>query len=258
MADDPTDHVGQHPAPSLAGDAGAGAGDPPLADADAHGSPLGRRAFFGIVGVGLTSLAWGGAALDLLGSATKAVPQSVRGAVPFGQGWRIYAVNPPFPVFDRRTWRLTIDGLVDKPQTLTYDDLLALPQAGQVSDFHCVTGWSVEDVRWAGVRFSDLLALAGPRPEATGLEFISMERPYVDTLTLQQAAAPDAMLAHSMDDHPLTREHGAPARVVVPQMYGYKGVKWLERIRVVKTIKDGYWEQRGYDRDAWVGNSNGF
>ncbi len=218
---------------------------------------LGRRAFLGIVGLGLTSLAWGGSALNLLGNATKAVPQSVRGAVPFGQGWRIYAVNPPFPVFDRKTWRLTIDGHVEQPVSLSYDELLALPQAKQVSDFHCVTGWSVEDVGWTGVRFADLLALARPRPGAAGLEFISLEEPYVDTLTLRQAAAPDAMLAHSMDGAPLTREHGAPARVVMPQMYGYKGVKWMSRIRVVRKIEDGYWEQRGYDRDAWVGDSNG-
>ncbi len=238
----------------MAGDAP----DPATEPAElAGGSPLGRRAFLGIVGLGLTSLAWGGSALDLLGNATKAVPQSVRGAVPFGQGWRIYAVNPPFPKFDPTTWTLTIDGLVEEPQRLTYADLLALPQAKQTSDFHCVTGWSVEDVGWTGVRFADLLAKAKPLPAATGLEFVSMEEPYVDTLTLAQALVPDAMLAHSMDGLPLTREHGAPARVVMPKMYGYKGVKWMSRITVVKTIRDGYWEQRGYDRDAWVGDSNG-
>jgi DMSO/TMAO reductase YedYZ molybdopterin-dependent catalytic subunit len=80
----------------------------------------------------------------------------------------------------------------------------------------------------------------------------------VDTLTLEQLRrAPDAMLAVEMDGRPLTREHGAPARVVMPQMYGYKGVKWVERITVTADVADGYWEQRGYDRDAYVGRSNG-
>ena len=65
------------------------------------------------------------------------------------------------------------------------------------------------------------------------------------------------MLAHAMDGRPLTRPHGAPARVVMPRMYGYKGVKWLERIVVTDHVADGFWEQRGYDRDAWVGGSNG-
>ncbi len=222
-----------------------------------EGGAIGRRAFFGIVGVGLTSLAWGGDALDLVSQATRAVPEPLRAAVPFGQGWRIYAVNPPYPRFEPASWRLRIDGLVERPIEFTYAELRALPQAEQTSDFHCVTGWSVEGVRWSGVRFADLLAAARPRRGAHALEFVSAEEPYVDTLTLAQAMAPDAMLAHAMDGRPLTREHGAPARVVMPRMYGYKGVKWLDRIVVTRRVTDGYWEQRGYDRDAWVGGSNG-
>jgi len=226
-------------------------------EGEPEGRPYGRRAFFGLVGAGLTSLAWGGSALDLASKSTLAVPESVRAAIPVGQGWRIYAVNPPYPRFDPGRWRLRIEGLVERPRSLTYDELLALPQVDQTSDFHCVTGWSVEDVAWRGVRFADLLAAAAPLPAARALAFVSAERPYVDTLTLRQALAPDALLAHSMDGAPLTRPHGAPARVVMPQMYGYKGVKWLERIVVTDRVADGYWEQRGYDRDAWVGDSNG-
>ena len=226
-------------------------------DGEPEGRPYGRRAFFALVGAGLTSLAWGGSALDLASKSTLVVPESLRAAIPVGQGWRIYAVNPPHPRFDPVGWRLRIEGLVERPQSLTYAELLALPQADQTSDFHCVTGWSVEDVRWRGVRFADLLAAATPLPSARALAFVSAERPYVDTLTLRQALAPDAMLAHAMDDRPLTRPHGAPARVVMPRMYGYKGVKWVERIVVTDRVADGYWEQRGYDRDAWVGDSNG-
>jgi DMSO/TMAO reductase YedYZ molybdopterin-dependent catalytic subunit len=231
--------------------------DEPAATDDARGRLLGRRAFLGIVGVGLTSLAWGGSALDLAGKATLILPESLRAAIPFGQGWRIYSVNPPYPHFDPATWRLRIDGLVERPQTLTYAQLLALPQARQTSDFHCVTGWSVDGVKWGGVRFFDLLATARPLPSARALTFVSAENPYVDSLTLVQATVPDAMLAHSMDGKPLTRAHGAPARLVMPQMYGYKGVKWLDRIVVTDRVIDGYWQQRGYDRDAWIGDSNG-
>jgi len=221
------------------------------------GRPLGRRAFLGIVGLGLTSLAWGGSALDLAGRATLVLPASLRSAVPFGQGWRIYSVNSPYPGFDPATWRLRIDGLVEHPQTLSYAQLLGMPQAHQTTDFHCVTGWSVDGVRWGGVRFADLLAAARPLPSARALTFVSAEDPYVDSLTLVQATVPDAMLAHSMDGSPLTQAHGAPARVVMPQMYGYKGVKWLQRIVVTDRVIDGYWQQRGYDRDAWIGDSNG-
>jgi DMSO/TMAO reductase YedYZ molybdopterin-dependent catalytic subunit len=173
-----------------------------------------------------------------------------------GPGWRIYTVAGTMPTFDPASWRLRIEGLVEEPQELTYAQLRALPRAHQVSDFHCVTGWSVSNVRWAGVRFRDLLALARPKPEARALTFVSAERPYTDSLTLKQALLKDVMLAYEMDGRPLRREHGAPARVVIPEMYGYKSVKWVERIVVEKTAPYGYWEANGYDIDAWVGRSN--
>jgi DMSO/TMAO reductase YedYZ molybdopterin-dependent catalytic subunit len=227
-------------------------------DEPPEGRPIGRRAFFGVVGLGVSGLLWGDQAARLVAKSTTVLPTAVRSAIPLGEGWRIYAVNPPYPHFDPATWRLTIDGLVERPQRLTHAQLLALPPARQISEFHCVTGWSVPDVRWRGVRFDDLLASAGVSPKAKALTFVSAEEPYVDTLTLAQLRdAPDAMLALEMDGRPLTREHGAPARLVMPKMYGYKGVKWVTRIIATDTVADGYWEQRGYDRDAYVGRSNG-
>ena len=140
------------------------------------------------------------------------MPESVRSFLPFGEGWRIYAVNPPYPTFDPATWRLRIDGLVARPVSLSIEDLRALPRAEQTSDFHCVTGWSVHDVRWEGVRFADLLAAVGPVASAKALRFVSAEKPYDDSLTLEQALAAGAMLAYGMDGEPLTRAHGAPVR----------------------------------------------
>lgn len=229
----------------------------PAPPPDDGARPVGRRAFLGIVGLGASSLLWGGAAARWLSDASAALPSTLQAVVPGGTGWRIYAVNPPYPVYDPATWRLRVDGLVEAPRTFTMAELQALPRADQVSDFHCVTGWSVPDVHWAGVRFADLFAAVGVRPAAGALECTSAEGPYVDSLTLTQARAPDAMLAYEMDHAPITREHGAPARLVVPQMYGYKGVKWVSRITLTERAADGYWEQRGYDRDAYVGRSNG-
>jgi DMSO/TMAO reductase YedYZ molybdopterin-dependent catalytic subunit len=222
--------------------------------------PYGRRAFLGVVALGLTSLAWGEPAWRALSSVVGPVAGRLpgAGALPsLAGGWRVYNVNPPMPTFHRPTWRLRVEGLVEQPLALSYDELRALPRAEQVSDFHCVTGWSVEGVRWAGVRFGDLFEKARPLPSATAVAFVSAELPYVDTLTLEQALLPDAMLAYEMDGEPLSRPHGAPARVVIPEMYGYKNVKWVERIVLGPEAYDGYWEQRGYDRDAWVGRSNG-
>jgi DMSO/TMAO reductase YedYZ molybdopterin-dependent catalytic subunit len=128
----------------------------------------------------------------------------------------------------------------------------------QVSTFHCVTGWTVQNVQWGGVRIADLLAQAGVVPEAGALEFVSAENPYTDYLTMKQASLHDVLLAYEMDGKPLPREHGAPLRLVVPDMYGYKNVKWLNAINIVPSAEDGYWEALGYDRDAWVGRSNGY
>jgi DMSO/TMAO reductase YedYZ molybdopterin-dependent catalytic subunit len=145
------------------------------------------------------------------------------------------------PTFDEQSWQLTVGGLVERPQTISYRELRALPSVEQVSTFHCVTGWTVENVRWGGVRIHDVLAAAKPQSTAHALEFVSMEVPYVDYLSRQQAALPNVMLAYEMDGKPLRREHGAPVRLVIPEMYGYKNVKWLQQINLVPGEQLGYW-----------------
>ena len=215
---------------------------------------IGRAGFLGIVGAGVAGLFLARDATQLLG---RIVPDQVQALVPTS-GWRIYTIGNSIPRIDPASYRLTIAGAVERPVTYTLADLRRLPAAEQVSDFHCVTGWRVDDVHWRGVRFADLLAEARPRQDAGTLRFVSDEVPYDDTLTLEQAFSRDAMLAYDMDGKPLSAAHGAPARVVMPQMYGYKNVKWVTRIEVQPTYDHlGYWEQRGYDKDAWVGRSNG-
>jgi DMSO/TMAO reductase YedYZ molybdopterin-dependent catalytic subunit len=215
---------------------------------------LGRAAFLGVTVAGLSSLVWGRSAWE---TASRLLPESVGEVLPQPtSGWRIYTVAATMPRFDPETYRLRVEGLVQRPLSLALADLQTLPVAEQISDFHCVTGWTVEDVRWRGVRIRDVLAGAGPLPSGAALSFVSAERPYVDSLALEQALLPDVMLAWGMDGRPLERAHGAPLRLVMPRMYGYKNVKWVERIVVTREPFVGYWEQRGYDRDAWMGRSN--
>ena len=219
--------------------------------------PYGRRAFLGLLAGGLTSLLWAGPAARALAPVTSGFSQALGNLLPVG-GWRIYTISGSMPIFDESSYRLEITGLVRKPVQLTHAQLLALPQAHQVSDFHCVTGWSVDNVRWGGVRFRDLLALAEPLPSARAIRFVSLEQPYNDSLTLDQARLPNVLLALEMDGQALSRPHGAPARVVIPEMYGYKGVKWLTKMELVDHQPTGYWEGLGYDQNAWVGRSNGY
>lgn len=214
---------------------------------------IGRAGFLGILGAGAVGLFL---ARDFTGLLDRAVPKSVSAIVP-ASGWRIYTVGSSMPSVAPAAYRLRVDGLVAAPKTFTLAELKAMPRAEQVSDFHCVTGWVVKNVRWGGVRIADVLEQAGAKQGVSSLRFVSAEVPYEDSLTLRQALLPDVMLAYEMDGKPLSRPHGAPVRLVMPQMYGYKSVKWVTRIVVTREPVVGYWEERGYDTDAWIGRSNG-
>ena len=221
-----------------------------------HRIPLGRAAFLGtvaagVLGVGVLSALGGVGIGRLAGEAGSAVP-GLDALVP-SSGWRIYNVQDPMPTFDPATYVLEIGGAVENPVRLAWADVEALPMRETVCDFHCVTGWSVPDVHWTGIEPATVLDLVRPKPTATHVTFGSLEEPYFDQLTLEQFQLPQVMIAAQMDRAPLTRPHGAPLRLVIPQMYGYKGVKWLNRITFDAEANPGYWETRGYDADAWVG-----
>jgi DMSO/TMAO reductase YedYZ molybdopterin-dependent catalytic subunit len=220
------------------------------------GLKVGRGVFLATVAGGLTTLWWGRGAWSRVSRAISPV-ESLVPLVPNG-GWRIYTVSGTLPQFDPATWRLEVGGAVESPASIDYRTLRALPKVEQVSTFHCVTGWTVTNVAWGGVRLHDVLAHVRPHPEADALRFVSAEDPYDDFLTMTQASLPDVLLAYEMNGKPLSRAHGAPLRLVIPDMYGYKNVKWLRRIELVPRAGSGYWEQLGYDRDAWVGHSNGY
>ena len=146
-------------------------------------------------------------------------------------------------------WTLTIDGAVESPVTLRWQDLLALPHADEEADFHCVTGWSVLDVAFRGVRLETLLALARPTADATHVMTHAHDG-YSTNLPLWEALKPDVLLVHTVDGEPLAVSHGGPARIVVPQLWAWKGAKWVKRLEVLTHDRRGYWEIRGYSNSA--------
>ena len=154
-------------------------------------------------------------------------------------------------------YRLTVGGLVDRPATYTLADLRALPQTRLVRDVQCVTGWRVPDTPFEGVRLSTLLDAAGVRPAARAVRFTCFDGAYTESLTLDQARRADVLVALRMQDKPVGHAHGGPVRLYVAPMYFYKSAKWLSGITVTEDVEPGYWEDRGYDVDAWVGRSNG-
>jgi len=147
-------------------------------------------------------------------------------------------------------WRLTLDGEVENPVVLKWDDFMALPQTDDVSDFHCVTTWSKLNMDWKGVRFADLAALAMPKETATHVLCYGYDT-YTTNLSLAEALKPDVLLVHTFEGKPLAKEHGGPVRMITPQLYAWKGSKWIKRIRFLPKNELGFWEERGYSNTAY-------
>ncbi|MFD3894038.1 molybdopterin-dependent oxidoreductase [Streptomyces cellulosae] len=238
-----------------------GADDPGADDPDARGTPVGRRVLLGTLGLGALGLA---AAPSLqrglesfLAGAADRDPTGLTGLLPNGGGFRYYSVAGSVPRKDARTYRLTVDGLVDRPASYTLADLKALPQTRLVRDVQCVTGWRVPGTPFEGVRLSRLLDAAGVRPTARAVRFTCFDGTYSESLTLDQARRADVLVALRMRDEDIGHGHGGPARLYVAPMYFYKSAKWLSGVTVTEDVESGYWELRGYDVDAWVGRSNG-
>ncbi|MCA1032949.1 molybdopterin-dependent oxidoreductase [Bacillus timonensis] len=167
--------------------------------------------------------------------------------------FRVYTVTD-IPYYTEENWYFQIDGLVENPILFTWQDFINLKRTVQVSDFHCVTGWSVYSVTYEGILLKDLLKMVNVQPHAKYVKFYSGDGVYTDALSLSQATMNDVMVALFMDGNVIPSQYGGPVRLIVPKMYAYKAVKWLVRIEVVDQPHLGYWQVRGYDTDAWVKN----
>jgi DMSO/TMAO reductase YedYZ molybdopterin-dependent catalytic subunit len=146
-------------------------------------------------------------------------------------------------------WNLRVFGLVENELNLGWDAFQALPQMHDVSDFHCVTRWSQLDMDWIGVSAQDILALAAPLPSAQFVTLHGYDN-YTTNLPLEALLDDDVLVAHSVLGKPLAREHGGPARMIVPKRYAWKGAKWLKAIELHAHDRRGFWEVRGYHNDA--------
>jgi DMSO/TMAO reductase YedYZ molybdopterin-dependent catalytic subunit len=153
------------------------------------------------------------------------------------------------PKISLERWRLTIDGAVATPLSLSWADFQALPQVDDAQDFHCVTGWSILDMVFRGVRFETLAALARLAPAATHVMCHAADG-YSTNLPLEEALKPDVLLAHELEGKPLDVEHGGPVRMVVPELWAWKGAKWINRLEFLTQDRRGYWEIRGYSNTA--------
>ena len=174
--------------------------------------------------------------------------------VPAGQvktdKWPVLDLGIRPKVTTREQFTLTVDGAVAHPFTVDFHGLMALGVVEDTSDFHCVTTWSKLDIPWQGVRVSTVLALAEPLPEATHLMGHGSDG-YTTNLSLVEATKDDVLIAWAAHGQPLPLEHGGPVRMITPQLYAWKGSKWITRLEVMVGDKAGFWEERGYSMTAY-------
>jgi len=162
----------------------------------------------------------------------------------FARRWAIYAALG-VPQIDLKSWRLNTEGFVEKPLSLSFEDLEKLPQVRLTRDFHCVTTWSIKDVIWEGVSFSELTKLTCVKPEAKWVMFHCADG-YTAPVPLEDAMVADSLIATKMNSKPIPIQQGFPARPFIPHLYGWKSAKWLTKIEFLSSYRDGYWEMYGY------------
>jgi DMSO/TMAO reductase YedYZ molybdopterin-dependent catalytic subunit len=213
----------------------------------------------------------------LLGAA-QTLDRALIGTRGLAQTYPASAISPDFPVDSLPTpadarymallashfhsYRLVVDGAVERPQVFSFARLQAMPQMQEITRHDCVEGWSAI-AQWSGVRLSDVLAAVQPSADARYVVFHCMDRddqgtPYYESLDLHEAMHPQTLLAMRMNGRPMPPDHGAPVRLRVPTQLGYKSAKWVARIELVGSFKrlyggdGGYWEDQGYEWYAGI------
>lgn len=148
------------------------------------------------------------------------------------------------PDVSKALWELRVWGLAE-PQSWRWDDMMAMPQSSFTADFHCVTTWSKLDVKWQGIRITDLMQHLQVDERAAHV-MLHCYGGYTTNLTLEDFVREDNFLAHTLFGEPLPPEHGGPMRLVVPHLYAWKSAKWLNGLEFLEHQELGFWERNGY------------
>lgn len=160
-----------------------------------------------------------------------------------------YGPTPPVNLAD---WALKVWGLA-QPQSLSWNDLMAMPQSSFTANFHCVTTWSKLDVEWTGVKVTDFMTQIQVQPGATHV-LLHCFGDYTTNLTLEDFVRDENFFAHTLFGQPLPPDHGGPMRLVVPHLYAWKSAKWINGLEFLDHEELGFWERNGYHRrgEPWA------
>jgi DMSO/TMAO reductase YedYZ molybdopterin-dependent catalytic subunit len=178
-------------------------------------------------------------------------PRLPPGQYDAGNDWPVLTAEAT-PNLSTDKWKFEIEGLVEKPVTWTWAEIMALPKSEFMGDIHCVTTWSKLGVRFRGVSVDTLLEAAQPLPSASYV-LASSTTGYTTNLPLADVTNGQAWVVWEYDGQPLARDHGGPARLLVPHLYFWKSAKWVSGLKLLDHDEPGFWEQNGYhDRgDPW-------
>jgi DMSO/TMAO reductase YedYZ molybdopterin-dependent catalytic subunit len=219
-----------------------------------------RRRFLTLAGAGLLTIGFGSLAEGWVGGLSEPLNQQVESLIFRSQQpvpeFPVSAIEPDklivntfkfTPAIDPVTYRLTIDGEVNRPLSLSMTDLQKLPFTDMVIRHVCVEGWAAI-VQWGGVRLRDLMAIAQPSAQAKYVYFYSADG-YYESWDIDSVMHPQTLMAYQKNGQPLEIDYGAPLRLASPIKLGYKLSKWVTRIQLTSVLgqKRGYWEDLGYE-----------
>jgi len=168
------------------------------------------------------------------------------------RSWPVLTYGPT-PKPNLATWSLTIDGEVNSPLTLNWEEFNNLPKTKLLTDIHCVTRWTRFGMPWEGVSLDELITRAGGLTDKAKFLIASSVGGYTTNLPIADIMNNQALVATHADNNPLTPEHGGPARLFVPHLYFWKSAKWVKTLTFTKEDHPGFWEVNGYHNygDPW-------
>jgi DMSO/TMAO reductase YedYZ molybdopterin-dependent catalytic subunit len=219
-----------------------------------------RRRLLATLGAASLALVGGGTLWRALGGSTVAGGASVvhealsDEITPTDQFYKV-SKNFGDPRVDAGPWRLEVAGQVERASTYTLDQLRAMPPQEQPFTLACISnlvgGDLIGNAHWRGVPLRDLIAAAGPQPGIQKVVFYAADG-YSDSIAFAKAMDPATLLAYEMNGQPLVSGHGMPARLLVPDIYGMKNVKWITRIELLTGDFRGYWQEKGWNDLAQI------
>jgi DMSO/TMAO reductase YedYZ molybdopterin-dependent catalytic subunit len=180
-------------------------------------------------------------------------PPELADRLPPGQyyepGYPVLTAGPT-PQIEPKDWGFRIDGMVHQEREWTWDEFQALPQEDVRTDIHCVTKWSKLDTTFRGVSLDTLLEGVDPQGDFT-MQY--SYGGYTTNLPLADLIGGKAWVVTEHEGEPLPREHGGPARMLVPHLYFWKSAKWVAGLRIMDHDEPGFWELNGYHNhgDPW-------